>query len=293
MSEVAAFAAALISGVQAAEPGIGQPTDWELWHQIPVTTVGAQIVELHALIAFIVTGVVVLVFGLSVYVLWRFNERRNPVPARTSHNTLIEVLWTVLPVLLLLVIAVPSFRLLYYADRATDPEMTLIVHGYQWYWGYELPDQQIAEFQSLPVPDDQLQPGQPRLLATDPPLILPVETDIQLLITGRDVIHSWYVPAFGIKRDAIPGRMNETWIRIDREGVYYGQCFELCGTGHAYMPVEVHAVSRAAFDDWVEQQTAGLDLPEPPELLTRRHPAATGQMLAGDPAPPPASQAPE
>jgi cytochrome c oxidase subunit 2 len=154
-------------------------------------------------------------------------------------------------------------------DRAEEPELTLQVNGYQWYWGYEYPDQQIPEYASYMVPDDELTEDQVRLLSVDNPVYLPVDTDIQVLVTAGDVLHSFAIPAFGMKTDAIPGRMNETWVRIEEEGTYYGQCSEICGTNHAFMPIEIRAVSREAFDDWVVEQTAGLDLEEPPVLLTR------------------------
>lgn len=286
MQKVIAIAAAIAgvalvwSGASAQEAPVGQPHNWEIWHQPAVTTIGTGLFDFHRLLIYIITGICLLVFVLLAYVIYRFNERRNPRPATTSHNTLLEVAWTILPVLILLVIAVPSFRLLYYADRAPNPEMTLIVHGYQWYWGYEYPDQQIAEFSSYLIPDDQLRPGQPRLLSVDQPVVLPVDTDIQILVTGSDVIHSWSVPAFGVKRDAIPGRMNEMWVRITREGTYYGECYELCGTNHGFMPIEVHAVSRAAFNDWVRQKTADLGSATLPKLLAVDQPAAARPVLA-------------
>lgn len=256
------------AGVAAAQDAVGQPTPWQLGFQTAVTPVAEQMHQFHHLLLVIITVISLFVLGLLIYVGVRFRASRNPTPSKTSHNTLVEVIWTVVPVLILLVIAIPSFRLLYYGDRAQDPEMTLIAKGYQWYWGYEYPDQQIPEFQSFMVPEEDLAEGQVRLLSTDAPVILPVDTDIQILVTAGDVLHSWAMPSMGVKTDAVTGRTNETWVRIEEEGVYYGQCSEVCGTGHAFMPIEVHAVSREEFDNWVVEQTAGLDLEEPPVLLT-------------------------
>ncbi|MCB9948945.1 MAG: cytochrome c oxidase subunit II [Rhodospirillaceae bacterium] len=254
-----------------------QPHPLQIGLQDAATPVMERLNSFHNLLLVVITLITIFVLGLLVYVMWRFNAKRNPTPSRTSHNTLIEVVWTVVPVIILLFIAVPSFSLLYYMNRSEDPEMTLIVHGYQWYWGYEFPDQQIPEFESRMVPDAELQEGDLRLLSVTEPLVLPVDTDIQILIRAEDVLHSWAVPSFGIKTDAVPMRMNETWARIEQEGVYYGMCSELCGEGHGFMPIEIHAVSREAFDDWVMEQVAGLDLEEPPHLLTRSYEDAVNQ----------------
>jgi cytochrome c oxidase subunit 2 len=190
----------------------------------------------------------------------RFNSKTNPVPSKTTHNTLLEVVWTLLPVIILVVLVIPSLKMLYYVDKTVDAEMTLKVTGYQWYWGYEYPDNGGINFLSNLVQDSDLKPGQPRLLATDNPVVLPVDTNIKILTAASDVIHAWAIPAFGIKMDAVPGRLNETWVRIDKEGTFYGQCSEICGQGHGYMPIEVHAVSRQAFAEWVKKQ--GGKMPE-------------------------------
>lgn len=265
-----ALAAASLSGSFGSALASGQPLPWQIGLQEAATPVKAEMEQFHNLLLVIITAITIFVLALLVVVIARFRQSRNPEPSTTTHNTLLEVVWTAVPVLILLVIAVPSFRLLYYSDRVTDPEMTIVAHGYQWYWGYEYPDQQIEEYSSYMIPDDQIDPakGQVRLLSVDRPLVLPVETDIQILTTAGDVLHAFAVPAFGIKRDAVPGRMNDTWIRIDRPGTYYGQCSELCGTNHGFMPIEVQAVSREEFDRWVVEQTAGLDLPQKPRLLT-------------------------
>ncbi|MEQ8968510.1 MAG: cytochrome c oxidase subunit II [Azospirillaceae bacterium] len=247
----------------------GQPEPWGLGLQAGASPVKHQVQSFHNLLLVIIFAISVFVLALLLYVTWRFNAKRNPTPSRTTHNTLLEVVWTIVPVLILLVIAVPSFRLLYYMDRSENPEMTLQVTGYQWYWGYEYPDQQIGEYASYMVPDEEISGDQVRLLSVDEPVVLPVDTDIQVLVTAGDVLHSFAMPAFGMKTDAIPGRMNETWVRIEEEGTYYGQCSEICGTGHGFMPIEVRAVSREEFDDWVVERTAGLDLEDRPVLLTQ------------------------
>lgn len=260
-------AAAAIWAVTTGAAFAGAPTNWQLGFQEAASPIKSAMESFHDLLLVIITAITLFVLALLLFVIFRFNARRNPTPSKTAHNTMIEVVWTVVPVLILLVIVVPSFRLLYYAERSADPEMTLIINGYQWYWGYEYPDQQIGEFNSIMIPDDEIQEGQLRLLSVDAPVVLPIDTDIQLLMTAGDVIHAWAVPAFGVKRDAVPGRMNETWVRIDRPGVYYGQCSEICGTNHAFMPIEVHAVTREEFDAWVLAQVG--DDPEiPPQLLT-------------------------
>ena len=261
-----------LSGAASAQ--MGQPENWQLGFQEAVTPVAHQAHNFNVLLMVIIVAITVFVLGLLLYVMVRYNHKRNPTPSKTSHNTLLEVVWTTVPVIILLVIAVPSMRLLYFMDRTEEPEMTLIVYGYQWYWGYEYPDQQIAEFAAHMVPDEEIGEDQVRLLSTYDPtgrspgvVVLPTDTNIQILITARDVLHAWAVPSFGIKRDAVPGQMNETWVRIEQEGTFYGQCSELCGANHGFMPIEVRAVSREEFNDWVVQQTASLDLETPPRLL--------------------------
>ncbi|HIB63624.1 MAG TPA: cytochrome c oxidase subunit II, partial [Phycisphaerales bacterium] len=175
-------------------------------------------------------------------------------PSQFSHNALIEVLWTAIPVIILVVISIPSFQLLYFLDRVENPDMTLKVTGRQWYWDYEYPDYGEIAFSSYQIPENEIDEskGQIRLLSTDNQVVLPIDTNIQILMTGGDVIHSWTVPAFGVKIDAIPGRLNETWVRIEKPGVYYGQCSEICGKDHAYMPIEVRAVTKEEFEQWLE-----------------------------------------
>jgi cytochrome c oxidase subunit II len=229
------------------------PHPWQVWHTTPATPIAEQLDDFHKMLFFIMLAICLLVFFLLAYVVLKFNAKRNPTPSRTAHNTVLEVAWTVVPVLILVVIAIPSFRLLYFLDEARDADVTLKVIGHQWYWEYQYPDQGGFSFSSYPVADEDIKPDGRRILDVDNPVVLPVGTDIRLQITSEDVMHSWGVPSLGFTRDAIPGRLNELTIRLDREGRYFGQCRELCGTGHAIMPVVVHAVSRERFDQWVEQ----------------------------------------
>ena len=239
----------------------GQPVPWQIDMQAAATPVMADIREFNVLISIIIVAITVFVLGLLAYVAYRFDESRHPVPSRTSHNTVIEIAWTVVPILLLVLIAVPSFKLLYKQDVIPPADMTIKAIGHQWYWTYEYPDHGDIEFDAILVPDDELQPGQPRLLATDTDIVLPIDTTIRILVTADDVLHAWAVPAFGVKIDAVPGRINEIWVRIEREGVYYGQCSELCGVQHGYMPIAVRAVSKGDFDIWVAEQRAAMAAP--------------------------------
>lgn len=250
---VISFVAGASASAFAAPAIEGAPKPWEVGLQPPASPAAERMDDFHTLLLWIIGAISAFVTLLLIYVVLRFNARVNPKPSTTTHNTLLEVVWTVLPIVILIVIAVPSFKLLYYADRTPNPEMTLKVTGYQWYWGYEYPDQEGLSFNAYMVPDKDIDAakGQVRLLSTDNPVVLPVETNIQILVTASDVIHSFAIPALGIKTDAVPGRTNETWVRITKPGVYFGQCSELCGKDHAYMPVEIHAVSKEDFQKWV------------------------------------------
>ena len=238
----------LTTGAWAAEP---QP--WQLGMQTPVTPGKESLHSLHDLLLWLITIIVIFVLALLIYVMVRFRASANPNPSRTSHNTLIEVLWTVIPVIILVVIAVPSFRLLYYLDRTVEADMTIKVTGHQWYWNYAYPDNGDFAFDSYMIPEEDLKPGQKRLLEVDNALVVPAGKNIRVLVAGADVMHSWLVPALGVQLYTVPGRINETWFRIDKPGTYYGQCNQICGVNHAYMPVKVEAVSEAEFEAWVKQ----------------------------------------
>ena len=217
-------------------------------------TIMRELTELHDLLLVIITLITLLVLGLLIYVVWRFGEKRNPNPSRTSHNTLVEILWTVVPVLILVVIAVPSFALLYHEDVIPEADMTIKATGHQWYWEYQYPDHGGFSFDSNIIEADDLKPGQKRLLEVDNRIVVPVNNTVRVIVTAAPdgVLHAWAMPAFGVKTDTLPGRLTESWVRIDREGVYYGQCSELCGVYHGFMPIAVEAVSKEAFRKWVE-----------------------------------------
>jgi cytochrome c oxidase subunit 2 len=232
-----------------------QAYDWQLGMQPAASAVRERIDSLHNELLIIITAITLFVLGLLLWVMVRFNAKRNPVPSKISHNTTLEIAWTLIPVLILVVIAIPSFRLLYFMDKAEKAEMTLKVTGHQWYWSYEYPDNGNLNFDSRVVTDDKGEPaGNPRLLQTDNPVYLPVGTTIRILVSGTDVIHSWYVPAFGVQEYSVVGRVNESWVKIDREGTFYGQCNQICGVNHPFMPIEIHAVSKQEFAAWVEKQ---------------------------------------
>lgn len=251
------FAALAAVGLAFAPGGAfaSGPAHWELWHQEPASASAERIFGFHHMLLWIISAITVFVLVLLLIVIVRFNRRANPVPSTTTHHTMLEVVWTVVPVVILVVIAVPSFKLLYYVDRTADPEMTLKVTGFQWYWGYAYPDYDGLTFDARMIPDADIDAskGQLRLLSTDNPVVLPIETNIAIQVTAQDVIHSFAVPALGLKLDAMPGRLNETWVRIEKPGVYYGQCSELCGKDHAFMPIEIHAVTKEEFKVWIEK----------------------------------------
>lgn len=257
-----AISAALMSLVPGTASAAPEP--WEMNFQPAVTPVMEQIASFHHFLLIVIVAITVFVMLLLLIVIVRFNERANPVPSKTSHNTLVEVVWTVVPVLILVGIAIPSFKLMYFADRTEEAEMTIKAIGHQWYWSYEYPDNGNFTFDALLIPDEELKPGQLRLLETDNRVVIPVNTKIRLLITASDVIHSFAVPSFGVKLDAVPGKTNETWTEVTQEGVYYGQCSELCGDNHAYMPITIEVVSKEKFAAWVaeaQQKFARTDEP--------------------------------
>jgi cytochrome c oxidase subunit II len=253
LSRVAAGIAALLATCGIAFAAEGQPTPWQLGLQDAATPVMENIVEFHDLLLWIITAIAAFVLVLLLVVMVRFNARANPTPSRTTHNTLLEVLWTVIPVCILVVIAIPSFRLLFYQLNTPPADLTVKATGKQWFWTYTYPDNGNLEFDSLMLQDKERKADQPRLLSVDNELVVPVNKTVRVLVTGADVIHSFAVPSFGIKIDAVPGRLNEPWFKAEREGMYYGQCSELCGKDHAFMPIAVRVVNDQAFTAWLAE----------------------------------------
>ncbi len=230
-----------------------QPRDWQLGFQDAASQSMYEIVSFHnSILLPIIIAISVFVLFLMAYACFRFRESRNPNPSKTTHNVAIEVLWTLIPCLILIVMAVPSFKILYSQDTIPKADVTIKAIGYQWYWGYEYPDENII-FDSYMIEDKDLLPGQPRLLAVDNEVIVPVNRVVKVLITANDVLHAWALPAFGVKRDAMPGRVNETWFKADRVGTFYGQCSELCGIKHAFMPITVKVVTDEEYQEWLEE----------------------------------------
>jgi cytochrome c oxidase subunit 2 len=237
----------------AAQTG-GVPVNYALGFQPAATPVMENIVWFHNVLLWIITGISVLVLGLLGWVIIRYNDKSNTEPRKFSHNTTVEVVWTALPIVILIVIAVPSFQLLYYQDVIPESDFTIKTTGYQWNWGYEYPDHGGFEYfaNMVAAEDIAAHPFEShRNLTTDLPVVVPAGATVRVEVTAADVIHNWAMPSFGVKMDAIPGRLNETWFRVDAPGIYYGQCSELCGLRHAFMPIEVHVVPQEVFDAWV------------------------------------------
>jgi len=229
-----------------------KPEPWQVTFQKAASENMTMITDLNNFLLVLMTVITAFVLALLLYVMVRFNAKANPTPSKTSHNTLIEVLWTVLPIVILVVIAIPSFRLLYFQREIPEADMTIKATGYQWYWGYEYPDHGDFAFDSLMLSDEE-RGDQPRLLATDTAMVVPVDTTVRVLVTSADVIHAFAMPAFGLKIDSVPGRMNETWFKAEKTGTFYGQCSELCGIRHAFMPIRIEVVEKEAFAAWVEE----------------------------------------
>ena len=244
--------AVVAAGVTLATGGaafaeVGQPAPWEWTLQQSGSPVMDNIVWFHNFLFVLITLITLFVLALLVVVVVKFNARANPVPSRTTHNTLIEVAWTLVPVLILVGISVPSFRLLFLELDIPKADLTIKATGKQWYWSYAYPDNGKFEFDSLMAQDKQ-----PRLLGVDNEMVVPVNKVVRIQTTGADVIHSFAVPAFGVKIDSVPGRLNESWFKATKTGVFYGQCSELCGKDHAFMPIAVRVVSDQEFATWVE-----------------------------------------
>ncbi len=253
LAAIAVTAGALLASAGAALAGLGHPSPWEMDLQDPASPVMQQIAGFHTFLLWITAAISAFVLLLLLIIIVRFNARANPTPSRTTHNTPIEIVWTIVPVIILAAIAVPSFRLLFVELNVPHPDLTVKATGKQWFWSYSYPDNGNFEFDSLMVADKDLKPGQPRLLTVDNEMVVPVNKVVHVLVTGADVIHSFTVPSFGIRIDAIPGRMNETWFKATTEGMFYGQCSELCGKDHSFMPIAVRVVSEADFTAWAAQ----------------------------------------
>jgi cytochrome c oxidase subunit 2 len=261
LTALALTAGILFASAGMALAGTGQPSPWQLGLQDAASPVMIDIIWFHDFLLWIITGITAFVLALLLIVIIRFNARANPTPSRTTHNSLLEVAWTIVPVVILVAIAIPSFRLLFLELDSPTPDLTVKATGKQWYWSYNYPDNGNFEFDSLLVEDKDLKPGQPRLLTVDNELVVPVNKVVHVLVTGADVIHSFAVPSFGVKIDAVPGRLNDTWFKATSEGLFHGQCSELCGKDHAFMPITVRVVSDAEFAKWVEaeKKNAGLE----------------------------------
>jgi cytochrome c oxidase subunit 2 len=256
LKRLAALAAVMVAGLAIGDTAFaaaGQPSPWEMTFQEAVTPVMEYITWFHNWLLVIVTLITLFVLALLLICIFRFNSKANPTPSRTTHNTLLEVAWTLLPVIILVCIAVPSFKLLFLQTTIPQSDLTIKATGKQWYWSYAYPDSNF-EFDSLLACDQaRAKCEQPRLLAVDNEIVVPVNKIVRVQVIGADVIHAFAVPSFGIKIDAIPGRLNETWFKATREGVYYGQCSELCGKDHAFMPIQVRVVSEKDYATWLDQ----------------------------------------
>ncbi len=248
--------------------GDGQPSPWQMGFQRAATPIMEQITSFHTFVTIIIVLIALFVLGLLVYVMVRFNEKSHPQPTRTTHNTALEIAWTVIPVLILVAIAIPSFRLLFAQYDFPKADLTITATASQWYWTYNYPDEGIT-FDSIIVPEADLKPGQPRLLTVDHEVVVPVNKNVIVQVKANDVIHDWAVPSFGIKLDAVPGRLQKTWFRAERTGWYYGQCSELCGRNHAFMPIAVHVVSDQEYADWLAKAKASASRDGEPNTMAQ------------------------
>ncbi len=262
-SAVAAFLAISLSGgAVALADGIYKAKPDQLGFMEPATEVMRDIVDFHDILLWICIGVTLFVMILMLFIFVKFNAKANPTPSKTTHHTGLEVVWTIVPIVILIFIAVPSFRLLYLGDVIPESDLTVKAIGNQWYWTYEYPDHDDFSFDSYMLTDEEAAAaGHPRLLGTDTHIVVPVNKTVRMIVTASDVIHSWAIPAFGVKIDAVPGKLNETWFKAEREGMYYGQCSELCGKDHGFMPIMVEVVSEEKYNAWIamarEEYAAG------------------------------------
>ncbi len=252
----------------------GAPMDWQLWYQDAASPVMERIDSMHTSLMWTISIILLLVTAVLAFTLWRFRANKNPVASTTTHNVPLEILWTLVPVIIVATIAFPSIKLIYFMDKTENADMTVKVIGHQWYWEYEYPDHNIS-FDSFMLNKDQLKPGQLRNLEVDRHVILPVGKNVRILAASADVLHSWAVPAFGIKQDTVPGRIRETWVRVNKPGTYYGQCSELCGSGHGFMSIAVTAVSQEEFDAWVIKEGGKLPTTKDDKKLEKNTPTGT------------------
>jgi cytochrome c oxidase subunit 2 len=250
LTAIAATGGSLLASAGIALAGLGQPSLWQMDLQDPATPVMDQIASFHFFLLWVIAAISAFVLALLIIIIVRFNSRANPVPTRTTHNTPLEIIWTIVPVIILAVIAVPSFRLLFLELDVPTPDITIKATGKQWFWSYSYPDNGNFEFDSLMVAEKDLKAGQPRLLTADNDMVVPVNKVVHVLVTGADVIHSFTVPSFGVRIDAVPGRINDTWFKATITGMFYGQCSELCGKDHSFMPISVRVVNQADFSTW-------------------------------------------
>jgi len=261
-------AGTMVLATGPALAGDGQPSPWQMGFQRAATPIMEQITSFHTFVTIIIVLIALFVLGLLVYVMVRFNEKSHPQPTRTTHNTALEIAWTVIPVLILVAIAIPSFRLLFAQYDFPKADLTITATASQWYWTYNYPDEGIT-FDSIIVPEADLKPGQPRLLTVDHEVVVPVNKNVIVQVKANDVIHDWAVPSFGIKLDAVPGRLQKTWFRAERTGWYYGQCSELCGRNHAFMPIAVHVVSDQEYADWLAKAKASASRDGEPNTMAQ------------------------
>ena len=249
---------------------LGKPEDWQINFQEAATPVMEQLNNFHNILLIIIFAIVAIVCAVLFYILFKFNAKKHPIPNKFTHNVKLEVLWTLIPVVILVIIAIPSLRILKFAETIPDHDLTVKIVGYQWYWGYTYPDNGNFSFDSNIIQDKDLKPGDLRLLEVDNKVVIPVNTNVRLLVTAADVVHSFAVPSFGIKTDAVPGRVNHTWVRVTKLGTYHGQCSELCGVNHGFMPIKIEVVSKEDFEKWVEESkqkfAANLPIKQEPKL---------------------------
>lgn len=269
LAAAAATPAILWAGFALAQVE-GKPTPGGLGLPNMVTPVGVETQQFYNIVLMpIISFIALFVLGLLAYVVYRFNEQANPIPSKLTHNTPLEIVWTLIPVLILLFISVPSMRLLAHQVEIPEASVTIKVTGNQWYWSYKYPEDQGGGFgfDQMLIPESELKPGDIRLLSVDNEALVPVNEVVAVQLTSSDVIHAFGVPSFGVRMDAIPGRLNQTWFKVEKEGVYYGQCFFICGKDHAYMPIVIRAVSREKYDAWLAESKQKFSAAESPVRL--------------------------